>query len=263
MTDKRVLVTGLSGAVGSAIRPELEKRYEIAALSRSGVAGVPDALNFRGAVQDASAIAPAFIGVDTVIHLAADGGAHSTDGMNAGWDSMLHNNVVGAYNVFEAARVAGVKRVIFASTGATVIGYEQESPWSELVSEDDSETPVSWPNVTRDSEPKPHSLYGASKLMGEDLARYFVNTSDMSIICLRIGGVGAQDVVNGVRGRSIYCSHADMAQMAVKCVEAPASVRFDIFYVVSNNKYGYRDIDHAREVVGFQPTGSAETAPKA
>ena len=54
-----------------------------------------------------------------------------------------------------------------------------------------------------------------------------------------------------------------MAQMAVKCVEAPASVRFDIFYVVSNNKYGYRDIEHAREVVGYEPTDSAESAPKA
>ena len=85
----------------------------------------------------------------------------------------------------------------------------------------------------------------------------------MSIICLRIGGVGAKDVVNGIRGRSIYCSHDDMAQMAVKCVEASESVRFDIFYVVSNNKYGYRDITHAREVVGYKPTDSAETAPSA
>jgi len=116
MADRRVLVTGLSGAVGSAIRPALEERYEVAALSRSGVNGVPDALNFRGAVQDAAAIAPAFQGVDTVIHLAADGGAHSTEGMNAGWDSMLQNNVVGTYNVFAAARDAGVKRVIFART---------------------------------------------------------------------------------------------------------------------------------------------------
>ncbi|MBT3941883.1 MAG: NAD(P)-dependent oxidoreductase [Chloroflexi bacterium] len=263
MANRRVLVTGLSGAVGSAIRPALEERYEVAALSRSGVDGIPSALNFKGPVQDAAAIAPAFEGVDTVIHLAADGGAHSSEGMNAGWESMLQNNVIGAYNVFEAARAAGVKRVIFASTGATVIGYEQESPWSELVSEDDSETPNSWPNVTRDSEPKPHSLYGASKLIGEDLARYFVNTTDMSIICLRIGGVGAQDVVNGVRGRSIYCSHADMAQMAVKCVEAPDTVRFDIFYVVSDNKYGYRDISHARDVVGYEPTGSAERSPMA
>ena len=263
MANRRVLVTGLSGAVGSAIRATLEERYEVAALSRSGVDDIPDHLNFRGAVQDAEAIAPAFEGVDTVIHLAADGGAHSTNGMNAGWDSMLHNNVVGTYNVFEAAHLAGVKRVIFASTGATVIGYEQESPWSELVSEQDSETPNSWANVTRDSEPKPHSLYGVSKLIGEDLARYFVNTTDMSIICLRIGGVGAEDVVNGIRGRSIYCSHDDMAQMAVKCVEASESVRFDIFYVVSNNKYGYRDITHAREVVGYKPTDSAETAPSA
>ena len=263
MTKRRVLVTGLSGAVGSAIRPALEERYEVAALSRTGVDGVPDALNFRGAVQDADAIRPAFEGVDTVVHLAADGGAHSSQGMNSGWDAMLQNNIIGAYNVFSAARDAGVKRVVFASTGATVLGYEHESPWRELVSDDASKTPESWPNVTRDSEPKPFSLYAVSKLVGEDLARYFVNTSDMSIICLRIGGVGARDVVNGIRGRSIYCSHADMAQMAVKCIEAPESVRFDIFYVVSNNRYGYRDISHAREVVGYEPTGSAETAERA
>ncbi|MCH8235564.1 MAG: hypothetical protein IIC29_05510, partial [Chloroflexi bacterium] len=51
MAKRRVLVTGLSGAVGSAIRSALEERYEVAALSRTGVDGVPDALNFRGAVQ--------------------------------------------------------------------------------------------------------------------------------------------------------------------------------------------------------------------
>ena len=61
----------------------------------------------------------------------------------------------------------------------------------------------------------------------------------------------------------LYCSHDDMAQMVVKCIEAPDAVRYDIFYVVSDNQRGYRDLSHARDVVGYAPTGSAETAPRA
>ncbi|MEE9149213.1 MAG: NAD(P)-dependent oxidoreductase [Candidatus Tectomicrobia bacterium] len=263
MSKRRILITGLSGAVGRAIRPALDVRYEVAALSRVGVEGVADDLNFRGTVADLASIRPAFEDVDSVVHLAADGGVNSPTGMNAGWESILENNIVGTYNVFTAARDAGVRRVVFASTGAVVLGYEHEEPWLSLASGDTARLPASWPILTRDSEPKPHSLYAVSKLFGEDLARYFVNTSEMSILCLRISSVGAEDKVIGPRGPMLYCSHDDMAQMVVKCIEVPASVRYDIFYVVSDNRRGYRDWTHARDVVGYEPTGSAKTAPKA
>ncbi len=263
MSKRRILVTGLSGAVGQAIRPALEARYEVAALSRSGVEGLPDHLNFRGTVADPESIRPALTAVDTVVHLAADGGVHSPDGMNAGWPSILENNIVGTYNVFSAARDAGVRRVVFASTGAVVLGYEYEEPWLSLASGEPDRMPASWPILTRDAEPKPYSLYAVSKLFGEDLARYFVNISEMSVLCLRISSVGAADQVSGPRGPMLYCSHDDMAQMVVKCIEAPDTVRYDIFYVVSDNQRGYRDWSHARDVVGYVPTGRAEAAPKA
>lgn len=262
MPKQRILVTGLSGAVGTASRAALEARYEVAALSRSGVDGLSDALNHLGSVADLESIRPAFANVDTVVHLAADGGVNSHTGMNAGWESILDNNITGTYNVFTAARDAGVRRVVFASTGAVVLGYEHEEPWLSLASGDESRMPTSWPILTQDAEPKPHSLYAVSKLFGEDLARYFVNTSELSIICLRISSVGAEDKVSGSRGPMLYCSHDDMAQMVVKCIEAPNSVRYDIFYVVSDNQRGYRDWTHARDIVGYEPTGSADTAPR-
>ena len=77
MSKRRILVTGLSGAVGKAIRPALETRYEVAALSRSGVRGLSDHLNFRGTVADLKSIQSAFRDVNTVVHLAADGGVLS------------------------------------------------------------------------------------------------------------------------------------------------------------------------------------------
>ena len=76
---------------------------------------------------DLDAIQPAFEGVDAVVHLAAASGDDNTP------DDILRSNVTGTYHVFEAARLAGVSRVIFASSGATVAGWERDAPWSHLV----------------------------------------------------------------------------------------------------------------------------------
>ena len=119
---RRVLVTGLNGAVGSTMRPALAERYELSALSRSGVMGLPGERVFRADIFDFDAIRPAFEGIDTVVHLAADGGVNSTDGMNAPWEAILRNNIIGTYNVLEASRQAGVRRVVLASSGATLHG---------------------------------------------------------------------------------------------------------------------------------------------
>ena len=109
----------------------------------------------------------------------------------------------------------------------------------------------------RDWAPRPISLYGVSKLFGEGLARYFVETSRMSFIGLRISGINAANKPSPGRDISIWCSHRDMAQMAVKCIEAPPSVQFDIFYVTSNNAFRFQDLEHARRVVGFEPQDAA------
>ena len=98
----KVLVTGMSGLIGKAVRKELESDYELSALNRSAVEGVACV---RADISDMDAIRAAFEGIDQVVHLAAI--AHG----GPDWDQLLSFNVIGTYNVFEAARQAGVRRV--------------------------------------------------------------------------------------------------------------------------------------------------------
>jgi len=258
MATRRVLVTGLNGAVGSAIRPALEERYEVVSLSRSGVSGLPPERDFRADIADMDAIRPAFESVDTVVHLAADGGVQSPHRMDTPWESMLQNNIIGTYNVFECAAQAGARRVLFASSGSTTNGYEDLSPWREIVEGEYDQVPVPWPMVTHESEPRPVRLYGVSKLFGEDLGRYYVLNRGMSVVCIRIGGLNPENLPRNVREKSIFTSHRDMAQMTVKCIEAPDDLRFDIFYAISNNRWNYRDISHPIDVVGYAPEDIAD-----
>src|SRR5262245_38331624 len=119
---QRVLVTGMSGLIGGAVRRRLEGGYDLRALNRGPVAGVPC---HRADIADLEAIRPAFEGVDAVVHLAAAVG-------HPGWPDVLRKNVIGAYNVFEASRLAGVARVVYASSGATVSNCELDSPYREI-----------------------------------------------------------------------------------------------------------------------------------
>jgi nucleoside-diphosphate-sugar epimerase len=140
-----VLVTGMSGLIGGALRRHLEGRYVLRALNRSAMSGVEC---HRADVADLQAIQPAFAGVDAVVHLAARAGAAST------LEAVLGPNVVGTYNVLEAARRAGVPRVVFASSGATVAGYESEEPYRALVGAGQHQVGA-WANLTHESPARP------------------------------------------------------------------------------------------------------------
>ncbi len=249
----KLLVTGLNGVVGRALRPALEDRYELFALSRSGVADLPEDRVFRADIADIDSLNPAFEGIDVVLNLAADGGLSSPDGMDAPWDSMLQNNIVGAYNVLEVARRSGVSRVILASSGATANGYELEEPYKSLVSTEDVDLPESWKMVNEFSEPKPISLYGVTKLFGEDLGRYYALTTSMSVINLRISSCGPVDKAGPGRAQANWASYRDLQQLTIKCIEAPPEVKFDIFWATSDNRKLFRDNSHAKEVLGYTP----------
>ena len=248
-----VLVTGLNGVVGQALRGTLEKRYNLSALSRSGVSGLPIERNHRADIADFEKIKPAFDNADVVLNLAADGGMSSASGMDAGWDSMLRNNIVGTYNVLQAAKESGVSRVILASSGATVNGYELEEPYKTLVSPEPVDLPSSWEMVNEFSEPKPITLYGVTKLFGEDLGRYFALTSGMSVINLRISSCTAEDNAAPGRAQANWSSYRDLQQLTVKCIEAPQNLKFDIFWATSDNTKLFRDNSHAKKVLGYAP----------
>jgi nucleoside-diphosphate-sugar epimerase len=249
MARKKVLVTGMSGLIGSAVRRDLSEKYELSALNRGPIPGVPC---HRADIADLKAILPAFEGQDTVVHLAAIARGDAT------WEEIRHHNVTGTYNVFEAARRAGVKRIVYASSGATMAGWEREMPYRALVEARYEAVPERWEKLTHQTPVRPMGLYGCSKVWGEALARHFTDTSDLSVLCLRLGAVSAEDRPRHARDFSVWCSQRDIVQMVERCIEAPDSLRFDIFYVLSNNRWGYRDLEHARQVLGFVPQDAAE-----
>ena len=247
MAKSRVLVTGMSGLIGRAFRKQVEGRYDLRALNRSAVEGLPC---HRADIADLAAIKPAFAGVETVVHLAAQVG-------NPVWEAVLRHNITGTYNVFEAAREAGVKRVVFASSGAAVSGIESDKPYSDLVA-GRYEGLQSWPILTHLSPLRPSGLYGASKVWGEALGRHYTDAHGLSVICVRIGRVHAEDRPRSAREFSVWCSQRDIARFLESCVDAPETVRCEIFFCTSRNKWGYRDLEHPRAVLGWEPVDAAE-----
>jgi uronate dehydrogenase len=243
----RVLVTGLSGLIGGALRQHLAADCELRGLNRRPLSGVPC---HQADIADLEAIQPAFVGVDVVVHLAAQVGSPS-------FEDLLRTNVIGTYNVFEASRRAGVGRVVFASSGAVVSGWEREPPYAALAAGRYGEAGT-WARMTQATPLRPSGLYGCSKAWGEALARHYADAHGMSMICLRIGHVSAEDRPTAPRDFSVWCSQRDVARMIGLAIGAPASVRFDVFYVTSDNRWGYRDLDHARAVLGFEPRDRAE-----
>lgn len=251
MSQPAVLVTGLSGLIGGIVQRQLAGKYRLTGLNRSAVPGVECV---RADITDFDAIRPAFDGMDYVIHLAANANYDAT------WEQILDVNIAGTYNVFEAARQAGVKRVIYASSGAIVAGWEREQPYRALVEGDYAAAAQPWPMITHESPIRPRGLYGASKVWGEALARHVTDSSDLSILCLRIGHVTAQDQPNTPRLHSVWCSQRDIGNAIELSLTAPADLKFDILFVTSNNRWGYRDLAHTQAVLGFRPQDAAEDA---
>lgn len=249
MSTKTILITGMSGLIGRVVWKQLEGKHVLVALNRHPIDGVRC---YQADISDFDAILPAFRGVDTVVHLA---GAMRG---NPSWQEYMNTNIVGVYNTLEASRRAGVKRAIIASSGATVKGWEEVFPYKAIVEGKYSEVPSTWQKLSHESPVRPTNIYGATKVWGEALGRVYSYAYDISVICLRIGVVNREDRPLETRQFSVWCSQRDIATMVEKCVEAPASLKFDIFYVVSNNKWNYRDLEHARQVVGFVPQDSAE-----
>ncbi|MCB0124540.1 MAG: NAD(P)-dependent oxidoreductase, partial [Caldilineaceae bacterium] len=111
----KVLITGASGLIGGLALRNLGDKYAFSALNRSPVEGIPCT---QADINDGEAIKPAFQGIDMVLHLSAE----TKDLYN--WAKILSTTMAGTVNVFEAARLAGVKRIVFGSTGGTMCGYE-------------------------------------------------------------------------------------------------------------------------------------------
>jgi len=205
-------------------------------------------------------------GCNAVVHLAAASSPSSS------WDEVLRDNIIGMQNVLEAARIAGVERVIFGSTNHVVGMYEAEhAPKIYGLS----------PKIllTRGAEPRPDSFYGVSKLYGENLGRFYSETGGPKFYALRIGSLVREDhpfahaergVLSGEwernspkydlmvqRLKCLWISKRDFAQIVDLCLSYDA-LSYDTFYAVSNNPRRWLDIEYARSALGYAPQDNAE-----
>ena len=258
---KKVMITGVYGLIAGATykhMAQLPDRYDVYGLARrrqdsdrvadgDGV-DVPEDKFVLSDLSDLDEVTKAFEGMDVVVHLAAD-----PSGQN-GWESVLNSNIIGAYNAFEACRLAGVKRIVYASSIQASSGYRKEEPYATYIKGEYSGEP---PIVTNTMPTRPTNSYASSKVWGEGLARTYADGHGLSCLCLRIGWVVKEDRPLR-RGEDIWCSQRDIVAVTEGCVNAPDDVMFDIFYGMSDNKYCWVDIDHAREVLGYVPQDRAE-----
>ena len=249
---KRILVTGMSGLIGGLAGRRLAEKHEVRALNRRAVEGVE---TFRADITDLDAIRSAFEGVHTVVHMAA-----YLIGTEP--ERLLSVNVTGTYNVFEAAREAGVRRVVFGSSGSTASCYERDEPFLAMAEARYADIPAPRPLITHLSPVRPGGLYGCTKVWGEALGRYYSEAHGISVLCIRLGRVVAEDRPRDARHAAVYLSHRDVAQIVERCVEAPEDVRFDIVYGVSDNRARFRDIEHGREVIGYVPEDGIDDWPE-
>ncbi len=252
MAKKRVLVTGLSGVVGSALRDEFEDRYELSSLSRYGAEGIPEERNFKGNISDLESIVPAFEGQDTVVHLAADRSA------TADWASALKNNFVGTYNVFEAAKIAGVKRVVYGSSQHSTGGFYLDEPYRYIMAGEFDKVERPYPLLDETIPIRPSGYYGTSKAYGEALGSYYADYHGVSSIHLRIGfTISTDDPTFGGGALALWLSHRDTAQVHAKAVDAPDDLKYTVVYATSDNYWKIFSLDRARKLLGYEPQDDA------
>jgi NAD+ dependent glucose-6-phosphate dehydrogenase len=250
-TKPKVLITGASGLIGSLVIRDLSGKYEFSGLSRRPVPGI---VHTQADITDEAAIRKASAGMDMVLHLAAETQDYDD------WDKVMTNTMGGTLNMYRAAQEAGVKRVVFMSTGSTMCGYEwyEGSPYGALAANKFDRLPAGEKMLTHLDPPRPDSFYGVGKLFGENAGRLFSDKYGMSVICIRLGAVLPEDKPEIVRHFPGYLAQADAVQMVDKCLSAPDSIRFDIFDAISDNSRRWRDTNHAKEVIGWKPTGSSD-----
>ena len=229
---RKVLITGAAGRIGSFLTNQWKEKYD---LSLTDVREPKETFGFpftQVNLSDFDAVRPLLNGVDTVVHLGAD------PSMEAPWKSLLPNNLVATYNVFESAHQAKARRVIFASSVNAVFGYPPDV------------------QVKLDMPIRPINLYGATKVWGEGVASSYAASTDLSCISLRFGAVmdrNNPDILPGHRYLDIVFTYEDLTDLVTCAVEAPDDLKLGVFHGISNNKWKRLDITESIRQLGYNP----------
>jgi nucleoside-diphosphate-sugar epimerase len=231
-----VVVTGSAGRIGQAVVRELRARGRpVRGFDLVPTPGADDGV--VGDISDAAAVRRAVAGAGALVHLAA------TPDDDDFLTKLLPNNVVGVYHVLEAAREAGVRRVVLASSGQVVWWQRFTGPFP----------------IRADVAPSPRGWYAATKVFQEAAGRAYAEQHGLSVIAARLGWCPRSpdhvaELARTSWGPDVYLSPADAGRFFACAVAAPAGLRFAVVYACSRPaRQRVYDPGPAKELLGFEP----------
>jgi hypothetical protein len=228
-----ILITGAAGRIGTMLRSRLARPGRtLRLLDIADLTAGPGEEAITASVTDMAAMTSACQGADAVIHLGSLSGEGS-------WEVIRDLNIEGTYVAFEAARRAGVPRVIFASSNHAV-GF----------------TPRSAFPAADYSFPAPDTYYGVAKVTGEALASLYHNRYGLDTICIRI--LTCFEDPPTTRALSTWLSPDDAGRLFEACLTTPAPGFRVIYGVSANTRGGWVSLAEA-EALGYQPADDAES----
>jgi len=225
----RILVTGAAGRVGTTVAKGMLDRHEVRGHDRVEIPYLDDTIISE--LDDFAAVVEATRDIDAIAHIGGLPGGNE-------WESMLQSNFIGTYNVFEAARQNGVKRIAYASR-AGVLGLY---PRSQTRTMDMTTTPV--------------GIYTVSKVFAEALAHSYAHQHDMEMVCIRIGNFKLE---RDQPEHPHHLSHGDCVRVFDQALTHPG-VKFEIVFGVSGSNWPLYDMEHGKRAIGYEPQDYAEVA---
>lgn len=248
----KVAVTGAAGTIGRATLDALES-HDVTALTHREHDDLESTII---ELEEQDGLVAAFEGHDIVVHMAADGSA------TAPWESVSRINIDGTYNVFEAARVADVDRIVFGSSNHVTHMYNMPDP------DDPGRTAADAQPVSPDDTFRPSSYYGVSKLAGEGLGSLYADRYDIEVINLRIGYYQDEQTLRehqsdepdrARQARAMYLSPQDYRQAIRQAVTTDLAENPLTVHLVSRNDERYHTLIEATRGLGYRPrSNSAE-----
>jgi uronate dehydrogenase len=226
-----LLLTGAAGGVGTALRGRLKANCEVLRLSDRvdfGPAQAGEEIVLAD-LSDAAAVSAMVQGCQAIVHM----GGVSLEGP---FDPILQGNIIGVYNLYEAARQHGVKRVVFASSNHVTGFYRQNE------------------TITPAHPARPDSLYGVSKAFGEDLSRMYFDRYGIETACVRIGSAFAEP--RDRRMLASWLSFDDLHRLITACLTTPV-LGHTIVFGISDNAVAWYDNSSVR-ALGYRPQDSSD-----
>jgi uronate dehydrogenase len=227
----RLLLTGAAGVLGRELRRRLRPDCQLLRLSdRAPLADLqPGEEGVQAPLEDRAAVLPLLAGIDAVLHF---GGIS----VEAAFDPILQANIAGTFNIYEAARLQGVRRVVFASSNHVTGFYAQ----TERV---DPRSPL-----------RPDTLYGVSKAFGENLAQLYFDRYGIETVSLRIASCLPEPVDR--RTLASWLSYDDLERLVRAALLAPKVGHCVVYGVSANPGSWWGNPGAAR--IRFEPQDSAE-----